>query len=108
ILFHTPFELIGCCLYNSSAKYELNLKKSTVSAAESISACHIVFDCPIIVAALCTILYFDERSSAALKNTAALSSNGILLHCSLAFNAPLIASSIKLLSARCTFATTSL
>src|SRR3954464_1769202 len=67
-LFHTPGELCaGCCAYNSSAYCTLNLKKSTSSAAESISACQAFFPCPNIVAAIISYLYFPDIKSAAFK-----------------------------------------
>ena len=56
--------------------FEIYLKKSQSSAAESISACHAFFPCPSIVAAIISYRYFPLIKSAALRKTAALSAKG--------------------------------
>ena len=55
-------------------------QKSTSSAAESISAWKAVFDWPSMVAALSVARHVVASSSAALRKTAARSSQGQLAH----------------------------
>lgn len=81
----------GCCAYNSSAYTTLNLKKSTNSAAASISACQAFFPCPRMVAAITSYLYFPAIRSAAFKKMAALSAKGKFSHSGLAARAASIA-----------------
>jgi hypothetical protein len=61
------------------------------SAAASISACHAFLPCPNIVAAINLYLHFPLTSSAAFKNIAARSAQGIASHSALAARAPSMA-----------------
>src|SRR5947207_7586472 len=91
--FQTPGEFAtGCELYRSSAYWELNFKKSTVSATASISACQAFLPCPNIVAANISYLYFPEIKSAAFRKTDARSEKGNVDHVALSFNAAVMAS----------------
>lgn len=91
--FQTPGAFfVGCWAYISSAYAQLNLKKSTNSAAASISACQAFFPWPNMVAAIISYLYFPAIKSAAFKNTAARSENGRVDHSFFASRAPVIAS----------------
>lgn len=77
--------------YNSLAYLTLKRRKSMSSAAASISACHAFFPWPRIVAAMILYLHFPANKSAAFKNIEARSFHGIDSHCSLAFNADVMA-----------------
>ncbi len=75
--FQTPLALAGGCSERiCSAKWTLNRQKSISSQAASISAWYAVFDWPSIVAALRVERHGPDSSSAALRKTAARSSNG--------------------------------
>lgn len=71
----------------SRASVPTNFRKSTVSAAASISACQAFLPCPSIVAAMISYLYLPPMRSAALRKMAARSTKGVASHDSLAARA---------------------
>ena len=89
--FQTPGLETGCCSASSVAKVALKRKKSTISQAESISACCTVFDWPSIVAALRSARHGPASRSAARRKTAARCSSVQLAHSARASSAASIA-----------------